>query len=385
MKRIFLVLTTLAAALLMTFVSCSKPAQVVVSQPLTNEVTARSTKMAWEQDWDKTLAIARKEGRVVIVTASKGEALKQAIPVAKSKFGLDLDIITRRGGELATVIFSQRRAGIYDVDVILTGMNTFFGDLQPLGVADPLEPVMVLPEILDGNNWYGGAIHWGNKERTVIHMDAYPNNSLARNTDLVGANEIQSYYDLLNPKWKGKILMNDPTIPGSGLNGFSVLGFALLNLDYFRQIAKQEPVITRDQNLQVNWLAQGKYAITFSAIPPVINQFKDAGAKIDYVLPKEGTYLSRDGGGVVLVNKAPHPNAAKTFINWLMSKDGLTLMSRSYGAQSSRIDVSTEGIPPSNVRQPGAKYFLDADTKEWKDRDNEYRAAAQEIFGSLIR
>lgn len=198
----------------------------------------------------------------------------------------------------------------------------------PAGIPDPLEPVFILPEILDPKNWYGGAVHWGNKERTVIHMDAYPNNSVSRNTELA---------------------------------------------------------ITRDQNLQVNWLVQGKYIFTLWAIPPIIGEFKDAGAPIAYVFPKEGTYLSRDGGGVVLANRAPHPNAAKIFINWLMSKEGLTLMAKIYGAQSARIDVPAEGIDPANIRQPGVKYFTEADTKEWKARDPQYIAAALEIFGSLLK
>lgn len=370
---------------LLTGVSCSKPASVIPSEKQIDQSPAPVVKMAWEVDWEKTEAIARKEGQVVIITASKGPALKEALPVVKKKFGLDLDIISRRGGELAASVFSRRRAGIYGVDVIITGMNTIFGDLEPAGIPEPLEPVLILPEILDANNWYGGVIHWGTKERTVIHMDAYPNNNLAVNTELVKADEIKSYYDILNPKWKGKIVMNDPSIPGSGIKSFSVLAFAILDLDFFRQLAKLEPVIIRDQNLQVNWLAQGKYAIAFAPIPPVVNEFKAAGAKIDYVLPKEGTYFSRDGGGVVLVNRAPHPNAAKIFINWLMSREGLTIMSRAYGAHSARVDVPTEGIPAVSLRQPGVKYFMDADTKEWINRDHEFRASALEIFGHLMK
>lgn len=370
---------------LLLALSCSKPAPLVPSEKQIAQAPAPVVKEAWEADWEKTAAVARKEGQVVVITASKGPALKEVLPVVKRKFGLDMDIISRRGGELAASVFSQRRAGIYGVDVIITGMNTIFGDLEPAGIPEPLEPVLILPEILDARNWYGGVIHWGTKERTVIHMDAYPNNNLAVNTDLIRPDEIKSYYDILNPKWKGRIVMNDPTIPGSGIKSFSVLAFAILDLDFFRQLARLEPAVVRDQNLQVNWLAQGKYAIAFAPIPPVVNEFKDAGARIDYVLPKEGTYFSRDGGGVVLVNRAPHPNAAKVFINWLMSKEGLTIMSRAYGAHSARVDVPTEGIPAVSLRQPGVKYFMDADTKEFISRDPEFRSAAMEIFGHLMK
>lgn len=98
---------------LLIAVSCSKPASVVPSEKQITQSPIPSAKMAWEVDWEKTEVVARKEGTVVIITASKGPALKEALPIVKRKFGLDLDIITRRGGELAATVFSQRRAGIY--------------------------------------------------------------------------------------------------------------------------------------------------------------------------------------------------------------------------------------------------------------------------------
>jgi len=206
-----------------------------------------------------------------------------------------------------------------------------------------------------------------------------------RNTDLVKADEIKSYNDILNPKFKGKILMNDPTIAGTGLKSFSALGFNILNLDYFKQVAKLEPVVIRDQRLQVNWLAQGKYAILFFPRTSDMTEFQDAGAPVAYLMPLEGTYLSRDGGALSIVNKAAHPNAAKVMVNWIMSKEGLTLISKAHGLQTARVDVPVESADPLKIRQPGAKYFLDADTKEWVTRDPEFKGAAQEIFGPFMR
>src|SRR3990167_8066118 len=95
----------------------------------------------------------------------------------------------------------------------------------------------------------------------IIRAFAYPTINLAINTEHVNQDEVKSYYDLLNPKWKGKIVMSDPTINGTGGSAFAVLGFQLLNLDFFRQLSRQELMITRDERLMVDWVAKGKYAM----------------------------------------------------------------------------------------------------------------------------
>lgn len=339
----------------------------------------------WQAKWDNMTKAGRKEGKVVVHATSVGPYVKAATQLLKDKFGLELDIVSRRGGELMTAIMAERRSGLYTVDVLITGLNTYFGQIEPAGIPAPLDQVLVLPDILDPKNWYGGEVHWADKEHKALNMYGYPNAMVAINTQLVNADEIKSYWDITNPKFKGKIIMNDPTIAGTGIKSFSVLGWHILNQDFFRQIAKLEPMITRDQRLQVNWLAQGKYAILLFPRTSDMTEFKDAGAPIAWVLPKEGSYLSRDGGAALVVDKAPHPNAAKVFMNWLFSKEGQSMIPGIHGAQSARVDVPTEGIESVHLRQPGIKYFAGADLKEWIDRDDEFKAAAIEIFGPLLK
>lgn len=380
-------------SLLAVFILACAPPQKTSLEPaepgptLLNKAPEQSSpaKAGWEVEWEKTINAGRKEGRVVVAATSQGPYLKEATNLIKSKYGLTLEIVTRRGGELMTTLLAERRAGIYNLDILITGTNTFFGETMPAGLADPIEPALILPEILDKKNWYGGDLHWGDKEHKSLHLYAYPSAQVAINTDLVKPDDLKSYYDILNPKWKGKIIMNDPTTSGAGLKGFSVLGFHILNLDFFRQLAKQEPMIIRDQRVQVNWMAQGKYSILFFPNPGNVTEFSEVGAPVGFARPNEGTYVSRNGGATTLVNRAAHPYAAKVMINWIFSKEGLYHISKLYGAQTARIDVSIEGIPPTMTRQSGIKYFLEADTEEWVSRDPEFKAAATEIFSPLIR
>ncbi|MDP2645070.1 MAG: hypothetical protein Q8P24_09030, partial [Desulfobacterales bacterium] len=90
-------------------------------------------------------------------------------------------------------------------------------------------------------------------------------------------------------------------------------------------------------------------------------------------------------GNVGLAAKAPHPNAAKVYVNWLLSKDGQIFAQKATKYMSSRNDISTEGIVDSkNMRQPGERYFVAANSMEkWvlEDQDK-YLALAKEIFGT---
>ena len=65
-------------------------------------------------------------------------------------------------------------------------------------------------------------------------------------------------------------------------------------------------------------------------------------AIVDPRLLKEGTGLSSSSSGLGLFNRAPHPNAAKVYINWLLSKEGQTEFAVASGYISSRLDVPTD-------------------------------------------
>ena len=83
-----------------------------------------------------------------------------------------------------------------------------------------------------------------------------------------------------------------------------------------------------------------------------------------------------------MVKKAPHPNAAKVFINWILSKEGQIFYSRALGVQSARLDVPTDFQDPLSVRQPGIKYF-NASTEEVLLSEPEHRKIIIEIFKSV--
>lgn len=273
---------------------------------------------------------------------------------------------------------------------MISGPGSILSFLKPTGALDPLRPVLVLPEVVDEKLWYGGKFEWADtEERYLLLFASFPSHMVVVNANMVKPEEIRSYYDLLNPKWKGKIIMNDPTIGGGGSAAFNALVYnKVVDLDYFRQLIANNPIMLRDQDLQLTWVAQGKYSIAFWVSTSRLSYFIEAGAPLKNLDDiKEGTYLGSGGSSLTIINKAPHPNAAKAFINWFLSKEGQVQFQKQVMKQSARNDIPPEGIPLSLQRKPGAKYFPKPDEKEaWNlKHQDEYIKIAEQLFAPLLK
>lgn len=145
-------------------------------------------------------------------------------------------------------------------------------------------------------------------------------------------------------------------------------------------MARQEPVITKDRRLQVEWVARGKYPIGLGAESPSISEFKNAGAPIREVVPIEGSGLAAGSGCIGLINKAPHPNASKLFINWFLGQEGQTVWTKAIRKASARVDVTKEYAEPLRIPIPGKTYFM-SDAEDYLLGDPERMKLAREIFG----
>lgn len=340
---------------------------------------------AWQTGWEKTVAEAKKEGTVVVLTSSGAETRSLVARGFKERYGINVEFIAGQGAEVARKILAERRTGLFLSDVYVSGSTTLTTQLKPAGVLDPLPPALKLPEVTDPGAWYGGRIYFSDHEkRYVLPFILYVSRSIFANAAQTRPEEIVSYKDLLAPKWKGKIAIGDPTIAGSGLRWFSVVTSQLIDMDFHRQLAAQEPAILRDERMVTEWVARGKYAIGIGVKPDVVSEFIRAGADLKYITPSEGTWLTAGAGVLGAINRPAHPAAQIVFINWLLSKEGQTLYSQATLTQSAREDIPTHFLPPERVRQPGVTYFVSED-EEFQKKDREFTGVAKEIYGHLIK
>ncbi len=334
-------------------------------------------------EWEKILSGAKKEGKVVVYTAIGGETRDVLIKAFSDKYGMDVEWVTARADALTQKLLTENKVGIHLADLYMGGSTTIANVVKPADLLAPVEPSLVLPEVLDPKVWPDGKVPFFDKERIGLAMSRWTITQLAVNTNLVNSGEIKSLRDLLEPKWKSKIIFNDPTTLGAGLKWYGVT-VEKLGLDYMRKLASQEPVILRDERLQVEWLARGRYPILIAPKSDVIVDFTKAGAPIKRITPAEGGFTSAGAAHLTRLKDPAHPFAQKLFINWILTRDAQTLFSRARQSPSSRMDVTTEGLEPSLIPEPGIEYF-NGDAEDFVRKEPQFREQAIEIFQQLVK
>jgi len=334
---------------------------------------------AWQQKWNSALAQAKTEGKVVVL-GPPGDRIRDAITqnFAKAFPDVSLEFSGARGGELATKIKAERDAGIYSVDVLISGTSTADAYFKPMKALDPIEPALILPEVANPKNWRDNRLEFSDRDTRMDLVFSTQNNvPLIYNPAQVKPEEVDELYKVLDPKWKGKIAVQDPIPSGTGNGVFRWLWHVLgpeKTKDFYQKLRAQAGAIDRDQRRQIEWVAQGKYPLNF-APGTVMYQLEKRGLKFGVIphFKDYGAYLTPGFGSAMLINQAPHPNAAKVFLNWLLGKEGQTAFSRGMGYVSRRLDVSSDHVPSYWIPKPGIKYwagYYEQDAKMSPDQVN---------------
>lgn len=316
----------------------------------------------WQKDWEKTLAEAKKEGQVTVYIYRYDKLLQDF----KKEFP-DISVISvaGRGTELTARLMSERRAGKYIADVYSGGTNGNYNVLYKGKALDPIKPMLLLPEVVDQSKWFGGEHRYADGEgKYIFAYLANPSGSqLSHNTGMVNSKEFKSYWDVTQPKWKGKIVSLDPRDTGLG----ATMQFFYYNPEIGAEFIKKffgamDMQFAKNFRQMTDWLAQGKYAVCMGCKDSM--RAKNQGLPVDdfdTTSWKEGTSFSSGGGSLSLVNQAPHPNAAKVFINWFLSRKGQLALQKlgdpDDPPNSRRIDISKDDVPPEARLHPGVKYF----------------------------
>ena len=338
---------------------------------------AAEAKPTSQAEWDKVLAAAKKEGEVRLW--GDQELTHPDIVAAFSRQYPYIKVVTVSGkvGDLMPRVIAERRAGRYLADLYSGGLGgRAFYDFMRAGVLDPIKPALILPEVVDASKWLNGEHHYADAERQFVFMyeGSVAGVGLHYNTSLVDAKEFKSYWDLLKPKWKGKILLFER--PGTGSP--SIVRFyhnAQLGPDFLRRLLTEtDVVISQDRRQSSDWLASGKFPICIDCGDT--DRAKQQGLPVEEFshdnLKEAGSEITTSGNsGLALINHAPHPSAARVFINWFLSREGQTVwqevmnMKVNEPSDSMRIDIPKDKVSPSARREEKKKYqvtgFLDPD------------------------
>ena len=166
---------------------------------------------SWEKEWSDTLAAAKKEGKVVVEAIPDPVARREIPAKFQAKFGIVVEYLSSRGGEVAQKLRAERQAGISTIDVFFSGMDVGFLVLEK--ILDPVRPVLLLPDVVDPSRWKKGNLWFMDpEEKYILRLFNYVSDMFHINTRFVKPEEFKFAKDLLNPKWMGKISADDPTI-----------------------------------------------------------------------------------------------------------------------------------------------------------------------------
>ena len=318
-----------------------------------------------EKEWTEVLAAGRKEGKVVVVT-SPDPVMREIAAKFKERFGIAVEHVAGRSSEIAARLRSERQAGVYTVDVFMGGIQTVATILYREKMLDPIKPAILLPEVADPAKWKRGKLWFVDpEEQYVARPFSTISNLLHINTNQLKPAELGSAKDLLNPKWKGKISTEDPTTSGSGSNTAARV-YAQMGEDFMKKLyIDQKPAITRERRQITDWLARGTYPIAFGAHDSDVEKMRKEGFPIKEIFgfPDMPPALTGSPWQIVLLNRAPDANAAKVFVNWMLSKEALEIYARGEGNVTLRTDVDESFLPADVIPRPGINYF---DTYDWE-------------------
>ena len=315
---------------------------------------------------DPRLEAAKKEGKVVWYTSL---ALPSAEKVAKlfemAYPGIKVEVHRTGSERILSRVMQELQANIKNVDVVHTSDAGHFVLLKGKNLLLKHTPAGVdgFPAgFKDKDGYYFGL-------RATV-------NAIAYNTKAVSAAEApKTWKDLLDPRWKGKMVTAHPGY--SGVIATHVL--ALVNQygwDYFKQLAQNRLMLVQSAVDPSGVVASGERAVAVNGGEYTFYQTKKKGNPIEIVYPKEGVPLVVSP--TAIMSFAPHPNAAKLFTDFTFSREVQQVMADSEGLYTGHPEVK---YPADKPKLSDLK-LLSVDPEELDKRSEEIKKRFVEFFGA---
>ena len=363
-------------------------------------------KAAWEIDWDKTLELAKGEGKVV-VTVFRAEDRESVTQFSNQFPEIEVEAVVLGGRDFSARVPAERDAGIFNYDVYLSGGTSAMSiiDLQK-GTGRPIlgntKELLIRPDVVGDQHWVGSMDdHWIDAETRNILFKIIATPGEAQfyvNRELLPESEFNSLDDFFKPELKGKICADDPRSPGSGATFFTEL-LVTQGEDFVRRMFTETGMtISTDGRQMAEDVIRGDKLV---CVGPEIDPFHEQGVGLQVVQERfdfggiapelqdilkltccgdgvnSGTlsgFYSAGLSGPALVTNGPHPNATKIFINWLLTKDGQEAWHGPlYRDCSPRLDMMDKCDQPFSL-EDGKGFLTFHDT-----RNVAYRRAAQNV------
>ncbi len=309
------------------------------------------------------LELAKKEGKVVWYS-SLGLSLAQKMCDAFNKKGLGVTCELNRDGSerIFQKVMQEASANLWIADVVHTSDISHYLDFKAKGMLARYAPAgseRFRPDFKDRDGFY-----------TVLRGTPYV---IAFNTQKVARVEApKRWKDLLEPRWKGKLVQAHPGYSGVVLTGMTGL-LRAFGWDYFTALAKNEPLIVQSAEDPPMKIAGGEAWVGATGEYNVYRALKK-GNPMEIVFPEEGAPFVASANAILA--RAPHPNAARVFTDFLFGKEAQQLM------VDDGLYVPNEEVSyPKDKRPLTDIKLLPADPEEILKRSEEIKNRFRELFG----
>ena len=268
------------------------------------------------KEWDDVIAAAKKEGEVIVYTAYLSPQTNE--PIAKAfekKYGVKVTYLAARGSEIRERIRTEQGANRFIGDLLHHARSNIAtwaeseNNLQKLG-AIPNRARLTAP--------FG---KWADDFQVPIFTINY---GILVNTRLVKPeDEPKKWTDLIDPKWQGKLISDDPRAGGGGAVMFRML-HDRFGKEFLEKLAAQKPILGRDYAIMARRVAQGEFPIY---IPYILSDYSNIkGLPVKFIVPEEGAAYGSYSAAIM--RNAPHPNAARLLADFYLSDEAQTIYAK---------------------------------------------------------
>ena len=337
----------------------------------------------FEAEWAALIEAAQDEGRL-IVSGSGG--VSEIVPVYRiweDKFGIRVTIARGSGSENADRMLAEQGVGRYSLDIVHSGAGTLGERLMPNNAIVRVEPFLFHPEVIDTSLWYGGKLWFRDPVGAfmLIHSARVIQGSglddIWFNTNLVSVEELETWrgYRDVYDMFEGSIIDGTPDLGTAGSSFFDPFRGA----EYWEYVYGKDIFYTNEARYLSDSVAKGAFKIGMASSSErrELESLRDAGAPVDEYRtvrlergwPKYEPFPvlepASSGGTFAIAPNQPHPNATKLWVNWLLSREGMTTVQATLGEGETlphdRISLRDDDIPvgqtdPAFRREPGVVY-----------------------------
>lgn len=291
-----------------------------------------------QAELDALVKAAKIEGKVSFYSAATENVAKRTGDAFKAKYGIDYSFVRTAGVATVRRFASEAEVGTFAIDLYFVSTAVPFAlEAIKKGWVEPMSEAGI-PAIKSGE--FPARFVTG--PTAIVQVAPW---GIAYNTEKVkGADIPKDWTDLLNPKWKGQVLLPDPRSSDSYSDQWATLmdkyGESLLT-----RLRDMNPRQFQSGVPATNALSAGEGAFALPAVAAQVQATKEKGAPIGHVIPAYTTGVEMQ---MVLVNrtKAKNPNAGRLFVHYVMTQEGSKVFNSEPGSFS---PFDTANLPKEYV------------------------------------